>query len=391
MGKTTSFPLVVIYLILATFIVYECSLMFAGVDDMGEQVSAFGTISTFPILLLLLSALFISVQKSKVKDSVYRSYRVVFMSTYVLTLFWALFYPLNSRIVLFSSFLPICFWLIGDYLSANKREETIKYYIPICFIALTFYFFISFDPTRMLNKEYAAINASYIIIYLLPFILLSDKRIVCISAIVIAVVVSLYSLKRGGMISLSIGILFYSLALGKISSGKLISFRGIIVLVVTIAAIVYLVLYFNDTMEGLVFNRFISIEQDGGSGREYIYESVQKMIFNSSSFSQIVGHGWGGVARDSVSGLSAHNDYLEFIYDFGYIVFFCYVVFLIKLLIRSVRLLKANHKYAPALAASLGIFLANSFVSHIYIYSWYMLVFTFFWGFVLRDTKTLSI
>ena len=300
MGKTTSFPLILIYLILVTFIVYECSLMFAGVDDMGEQVSVFGTISTFPILLLLFSVLFLSVQKVSVKDPVYHSFRAVFISTYVLTLFWALFYPLNSRIVLFSSFLPICFWLIGDNLSANKREETIKYYIPVCFVALTIYFFISFNPTLMLDKEYAAINASYIIIYLLPFILLSDKRIVRIIAMIIAAVVTMYSLKRGGMISLSIGVLFYLVAYGKITSGKLFSIRGIIVLAVMIAAIVYLVLYFNDTMDGLIFNRFISIEQDGGSGREDIYKSVQKMISNSSVVSYIVGHGWGGVAREIV-------------------------------------------------------------------------------------------
>lgn len=365
--------------------------MFAGVDDMGEQVSAFGTISTFPVLLLVLSVVFLGIEKTKLKDSVYRSYLVVFISTYVLTVFWALFYPLSSRIVLFSSFLPLCFWLLGDNLSLKRKEKTIKYYIPICFIILSLYFFISFDPSLMLNKEYAAINASYIIIYLLPFILLSEKRIIRIGAIVLAAVVTMYSLKRGGMVSLSIGVLFYLIAFGKTSSGKLVSFRGLLFLAVMLVAIYYIVMYFNDTMEGLVFNRFVSIEQDGGSGREDIYKSVERMISNSSILSYIFGHGWGGVARDSSSGLSAHNDFLEFIYDFGYIVFFCYIVFIVKLLVRFVRMLKANHKYAPAFAASIGIFLTNSFVSHIYIYSWYMLVFALFWGFVLRDSNTISV
>ena len=365
--------------------------MFAGVDDMGEQVSAFGTVSTFPIILLLLSVIYLGMQKSRWKDPVYRSYLVVFISTYALTVFWALFYPLSSRIVLFSSFLPLCFWLIGYNLSEQKCQETIKYYIPVCFIALILYFYISFDPTLMLNKEYAAINASYIIIYLLPFVLLSENRIVRIGAIVLAAVVTMYSLKRGGMVSLSIGVLFYLIAFGKMTSGKLFSFRGVLVLAVMLVAIYYLVMYYNDTMDGLVFNRFMTIEQDGGSGRDGIYKTVQKMISNSSFLSYIFGHGWDAVARDSSSGLSAHNDFLEFIYDFGYIVLFCYIVFIFKLLNRFVRMLKANHKYAPAFAASIGIFLTNSFVSHIYIYSWYMLVFTLFWGFILRDTRTITV
>ena len=41
---------VILLFVLTLFIVYECSMMFAGVDDMAENITAFGTISTFPIL-----------------------------------------------------------------------------------------------------------------------------------------------------------------------------------------------------------------------------------------------------------------------------------------------------------------------------------------------------
>ena len=376
--------------VLAFFIVYECSMMFAGVDDMADSITAFGTISSFPVLLLLFSLVYIIQAKEKVKNKVYRSYLVVFIITYFLTVFGALIYSLDSRIVLVSSILPLCFWLIGDSLNTNYKSVTLSFYLPVCFVVLAAFFLLNFDTKLLLDKEYAAVNASYTIVYMLPFLLLNEKRLFRIVAILLAILCTLMSLKRGGMLSLGIGLALYFLVYSKVSSGKLISFRGVFIAIIAVTAITYLVIYFNESMEGLVFNRFASLEQDEGSGRGDIYKQVQRMISNSSLIGYIFGHGWGGVARDSSLGLSAHNDFLEIIYDFGFISFLLYLVFLVRLIARFFKMLKKNHPYAPAFSASLGIFLANSLVSHIFIYSWYMLMFTFFWGFVIRETNLIG-
>ena len=387
MAKKIRSSSVILLFVLTLFIVYECSMMFAGVDDMAENITAFGTISTFPILLLLASVLFLILSRNIVKNKVYNNYLVVFLLTYFLTVFWALFYPIESRIVMFSSILPLCFWLIGDRLNMSYKEKTIRFYVPACFVVLAFFFLINFDAGKLLDKEYAAINASYTVVYLLPFVLLSDKRSVRVVAILLAIVITLMSLKRGGMLSLAIGLTVYFIVYGKIASGKNISIKGIIIALIAVISITFLVLYFNNSMEGLIFNRFTSLEQDEGSGRVDIYRQVRGMISDSSIIGYILGHGWGGVARESPLELSAHNDFFEIIFDFGYIAFFLYVVFLVRLFARLFKMLNKNHHYAPAFATSLGIFLANSLVSHIFIYSWYMLLFTFFWGFVVRETN----
>ena len=389
MTKKFSLSTIILLFVLGSFVLYESSMMFAGLDDMTQEVSAFGSFSTFPLILLFFSVIYLLSTKPRVPFSIYRVFLIFFIFTYVLTIFWSLFYPLNSRIVLFSSFLPICFWLLGDSLCVYKREDTIKLYLPICFIFLAIYFFLSFDVTLMLDKEHAAINASYVIIYLLPFILLSEKRFIRILGIIITALISVASLKRGGMISLSVGLLFYLIVYFKVKTGKSISLKGIFFLALAGLAIFYLITYLNESMEGLVFNRFTSIEQDGGSGREDIYKEVQGMISNSSFGGLLFGHGWNGVMRDSASKLSAHNDFLEIIYDFGVIAFVLYIIFVFKLLAHLFKLIKHNHPEAPALSASIGIFLANSMFSHIYIYAWYIIIFTFFWGFIFRDTYKL--
>lgn len=377
---------IILFFVLALFIVYECSMMFAGVDDVADSITLFGTTSFFPLFLLLFSLLYLFYAKEKVTNKTC-SYLVVFVIIYFLTIFGTLIYSLNSRIVLFSSILPLCFWLIGDSLNKNCKDATLSLYIPICFVVLVAFFLLNFDITLLLDKVFAAVNASYTVVYLLPFLLLNDKRIVRIVAILLAILVTLMSLKRGGMLSLGIGLTLYLIVYVKVSLGKLVSFRGLVIAIIAVIVISYLVIYFNDSMEGLVFNRFVTLEQDEGSGRGEIYKEVQEMISHSSIIGYVFGHGWGGVARDSSFGLSAHNDFLEIIYDFGYLAFFLYVIFLVRLTRRLFKMLKNNHPYSPALSASLSIFLVNSLVSHIFIYSWYMIMFTFFWGFVIRETN----
>lgn len=386
MNNKSSISAISLFFVYTLFVVYECSRMYAGIEELDGNLTAFGTVSTFPILLLVFSLFFLGLEKTRVRDKNFKAFLAFFIISYFLTLIWAIFFHLTSRIVLFSSFLPLVFWYIGNNLNDRRKDKTISFYVPLCFFLLFAYFILRYDRTSMLDQVYAAINASYAILYLLPFVLLSPKRYVRIIAILLTLAATFLTLKRGGMISLSIGLLFYVLSYGKVTSGKVISFRGVILAAIAIVGVVYLVIYFNNSMEGLVFNRFAVIEQDQGSGRTSLYQHVEQLIFESSVLGWIFGHGWDGVARASMSGLSAHNDFLEILYDFGIVAFICYVIFIVRMFRHLIKLLKCNHGFAPAMAASLGIFISNSFVSHIYIYAWYMLIFTWFWGFVIRDT-----
>ena len=80
--------------------------------------------------------------------------------------------------------------------------------------------------------------------------------------------------------------------------------------------------------------------------------------------------------------ITAHNDYLEVLYDFGIIAFVLYVSFVVQLLKMCRRLIAMKSEYAPAIGASLAIFFVNSMVSHIWIYNQYLIIFALFWGFI---------
>ena len=386
MLKRRFFSFIILLLVLGSFMVYECAWMFAGADEMASTMSLLGTTSLFPIILLFFSILYSWRYKVHSLRPIYGSFLLFFVLSYILTVFWAFLFPIESRIVFISTLLPFVFWTLGDKMCAQKGREFVSVYVPFCFMGLVLFFFLKFDASFLLDKEYAAINASYSVLYFMPFLLISEKRMIRLLAIILTAMVTIASLKRGGMVSLSMGILAYLWAYSKVVSGRAISVRGIIIVAIVVVALAIVVIRINDSVDGMIFNRFSSLENDEGSGRKDIYKGVINMIANSSPIGLLFGHGWGGVARDSSFGLSAHNDFLEVIYDFGLIVFFCYILFLYRLIVRMIYMLRYNQRSAPAFLASITIFLLNSLVSHIVIYPWYMIMFTLFWSYTVHES-----
>ena len=69
-----------------------------------------------------------------------------------------------------------------------------------------------------------------------------------------------------------------------------------------------------------VTNRFEAMNEDEGNGRLDIYSDVFVQYLDSDLFSQLFGHGYNMVSV-VLKGPSAHNDFLEVLYDYGIIGF----------------------------------------------------------------------
>ena len=135
-------------------------------------------------------------------------------------------------------------------------------------------------------------------------------------------------------------------------------------------------------MDELVL-RINSIADDGGSSRDSVYEVTWRMISESSLLSLCFGHGWNMVIMNSPMELSAHNDLLEVIYDFGVFVAFLYIYFVYRLYIIMFRLIKCHSENAAPFAFSVITFTVNSSIAHVLIYPFNFIAVAAVWGYIL--------
>ena len=137
----------------------------------------------------------------------------------------------------------------------------------------------------------------------------------------------------------------------------------------------------------VVIDRIENNNDAGGRGRLTIYTTVVNMIVQSSPLNILFGHGWNQVIVDNPIGLSAHNDFLECIYDFGIIGLFLFLAYVFNMIKYTFHLLKEKSSIGPAMAVAVIIFLVNSSVSHILIYPAFAMQFALFFGYVIGNQE----
>lgn len=131
-----------------------------------------------------------------------------------------------------------------------------------------------------------------------------------------------------------------------------------------------------------VNQRFNMIEDDGGNGREAIYKDVISRYASADISCQLFGNGFNSVAgTDKTRALSAHNDFLEILYDFGAIGLFFYILIHISLIKWSIRLFKQQSPMSFPVLISYICFFVMSMVSHLVLYPTYFGLLTSFWAF----------
>lgn len=134
------------------------------------------------------------------------------------------------------------------------------------------------------------------------------------------------------------------------------------------------------------------ILEDGGSNRFYIYGMLWAQQMRGNFTHWLIGDGYNAVlfsrvCRDGVLGayVSAHNDYLEVLYDYGIVGLTLYLAFLGLMLKRGLAMVRAERTYGYAFVGSVAMVLIISLSSHLIIYLNYYAAFFLFWGMCLAD------
>ena len=286
---------------------------------------------------------------------------------------------------------PLVLSLITYIVSYNlylkyPRDSILLQYVAIALVLILCagYFVISNGIRFSLEHFSLRLGIAYIPLLFTPLLLLNKNKVSLICFLVVGYVV-IDSGKRGGLIALLVGlVLFYLVIKQSISKTKNIR----IILLLTLAILFIEAFLPENTIVTDMLDRLIhgSEDSDYSSGRVSIYTEVLNKYFNSDPVGLLFGHGLGSVDKISKEGLSAHNDFIEALFDFGFIGFVSYLMFYIYYL-RQIFLTSKKDKYVEAvLTYSFLIVLFLSVFSQIFIYQ-YLCLFTFTWGAISGSLK----
>src|SRR5690606_31133978 len=160
------------------------------------------------------------------------------------------------------------------------------------------------------------------------------------------------------------------------------SVKGILLGVFFIVGLTYSVIAVNDASGGYLLQRFENIETDRGSGRLEIYSQVINNFAQSPPELKLIGHSHNMVRPSTSLSLSAHNDYLETLYNHGVVGFILLLSFAWILLKRTYRLYTQKSKYFISYMTAFVVFLFMTMISHIILYPTYIVFLVSYLGYV---------
>ena len=256
-----------------------------------------------------------------------------------------------------------------------KRDKSLRFLLLIiAIIGIVFFLLTRIDIYR---TEHTQTNTIYFSFLTLPWLLYGRKPKSQLVVLFVFTFLVLLSMKRSAMLAMAAVWLFY--VIEKIKKTRNIIY-AIAIFAMVIIGIDQLYDRINQQYSGELVERITREETDEGSNRLGIWVLTWSMIENSSVDGLIVGHGHFGVRNDSSLEISAHNDFMEVIYDYGIFIFILYLCLWVYVIRRCIFLYRKKSALFLPYATSLSIFLVLSFVSHLILYTSYFNFLVMFWG-----------
>lgn len=277
-----------------------------------------------------------------------------------------------------------CIFILFYHIAAypNLILKFFLKYLPKLFIGAFILFPLSYTVESF--RELGATNYVFFISLLFPllFFVKEKNRYIYYT---IGLILSVLAFKRSGILivaSAGAVITWYDFIKTKGRNTSIKKIMSVFFLIVMIAIFIVT----NKYTGGHMMERFSSIEEDGGSGRDIIFKYIILRFENSDMFNQLFGFGFNGVVnhewyeiRNGVF-ISAHNDFLEILCDFGYVGATMYLIFIINLIMNTRWIFKYSISLYKANVMSILILLIASMVSHLFIYPTYYAFLMILWG-----------
>lgn len=310
---------------------------------------------------------------------------LVFVSLIYIT-FSALINPTYSS-GWFITFIKSSYWCWVYYISYsifsrsnnfNNGEQDGKIMLIVILFAVTFFYMRS---KRIVSVDVLlGDNAVFYSLMMLPWIASVSNNTKRWILFFIIATCSIIGLKRSSIIiMLSSFILMYY---GEFIYHKKVKAKTIIPAIIIVLCVGAFI-SFNKSSISNVVQRFDMIEEDGGSNRDFIYAEVFAMYEKGDYIQKVFGQGFDSVrgGGDTSVALSAHNDFLEVLYDYGLIGFLFYLLIHLSIIRWCIRLFKERSQLSFPMLISYSCFFFMSMLSHLVLYPTYFGLLVSFWAF----------
>ena len=203
----------------------------------------------------------------------------------------------------------------------------------------------------------------YYIVGLLPIILINTIKRYKIVPFLIAFACILMSNKRGAFFIIgAMMVIYFIMPYGP--KKKTNNLMGRFVLVsIALAVAYFFMIWMTSIYDFNMLSRMEQIEEDGGSGRwdRWVY-LVSKFFGDYSIVRLLFGYGSGAV-MDLTGGGHAHNDFVEFLFDYGIIALLLYFVLYVALIKEGISMYKHGYLYTREYFCTVAIAIGMSLYS----------------------------
>jgi len=297
----------------------------------------------------------------------------------------------NATSVLFWPLIFLFFCSLIDS-DPNHIKKATTFFCCLFFLVVILYIGNVMDRNQGIENKLASINRVYYLLLLAPWLLSVNNRTQRHIFLLILVMCAFISAKRGAIVITLFITLFYIGYLFFIESKKVLSknnrsrknrFWQLTIFLCLLSAGYIFFSKLEARNDNYLLSRFESIEEDQGSGRFVIFKTVIEAQMNSSWEYWLIGHGNWAVKQDITvfnKSFSAHNDYLEILYDYGIICLILYFYIFIILFKRLKFLYKVRSDYFMGYSVGFIIFTIMPFLSPLVLYPTYFIYLTAYWG-----------
>lgn len=283
----------------------------------------------------------------------------------------------------------ICTVNMGKIVRTNQIQLSIRigmfcyFAFVVLFIYSKIHGFTYFYSLEMSTYYAQFQNSIYYVLFSLPFCLCSENKYMKYVALVMAIICVLMSFKMTSLLGIIASVYFYVRADSNINAQKYSTkLLRRIQLFLLFGAIAIVAVYVVGQQYGFtVLDKIENSYASGGSGRTEIYRQVIKKQMHSGSLEWMFGHGYDMV--NEIVGISAHNDFLEILFDFGLIGFSLYIMFIVSIVKCINRLKLKKSRLYPPMVISFVFFVFLSLFSHIFQIKMYGMIFMLFSGLAL--------
>ncbi|AOS82749.1 hypothetical protein BIU88_00435 [Chlorobaculum limnaeum] len=287
--------------------------------------------------------------------------------------------------VVFCPLIFLYFFVVVKKKSYLFDDAKIMFFLLlICNFIFYYYVYIYRNIGSLFSSP--LLNVVYYLLLLLPWMLIIKNKVYRYIGIVIIAAAVVLSMKRTAFIAFTLSLLIYYL-FEQIRLRLIISMRLLVQILFLVLALYVIYSYVEQQTWGFFEKRMISSFDDKGSGRLDIYMQVFRLL-NKNTFGEwIYGHGHNTLriynVMDGYDLLSAHNDWLEILFDYGIVGIIIYLFLHLTLIRYTFILIKRRSVFGPPMAASYTILFIMSLTSHLVLYASYFGYLMAFWGALL--------